>query len=79
MALFSEWDPAKARTNIDKHSVYSGEATTVLVDDLSITYPDPDHSTTEERFITFGLSDKGRFLVVAHTDRGDNIRLAPER
>lgn len=59
MALFFEWDPAKAKQNLNKHKVDFGEAATVIVDDLSMTYPDPDHSVDEERYITFGVSRKG--------------------
>jgi hypothetical protein len=36
---------------------------------------DPIHSTEEERFIDIGFSSKGRILVVAHTERGNNIRI----
>lgn len=32
------------------------------------TLSDPDHSGTEQRFLTFGLSQSDRLLVVAHTD-----------
>lgn len=34
-------------------------------DPLAITYPDPDHSITEQRFITVGISSTGRVLLVA--------------
>ena len=30
---------------------------------------DPDHSETEDRWITMGISEKGRLLVVIHTFR----------
>ena len=63
-----EWDRAKAEDNIAKHGVSFGEATTALRDPLSTTGVDPDHSFGEERFITFGVSTRGRLLVVAHTD-----------
>lgn len=79
MALFFEWDPAKAKSNLGKHNVDFGEAATVIVDDLSVTYPDPEHSGDEERYITFGVSGKGRCLAVAHTERGDRIRLISAR
>lgn len=39
-----EWDWTKASTNIAKHGVSFGEATTVFGDPLAITYADPDHS-----------------------------------
>ena len=40
---------------------------------------DPDHSLGEGRFVTFGLSSSGRLLVVAHTERGDAIRIITAR
>lgn len=48
-------------------------------DPLSVTYHDPDHSRMEDRFITVGLSRLGRVLIVAHTDRGDAIRIISAR
>ncbi len=74
-----EWDRAKAEDNIAKHGVSFGEATTALRDPLSTTGVDPDHSFGEERFITFGVSTRGRLLVVAHTDHEDIIRIISAR
>jgi hypothetical protein len=51
------------------------EATTVFGDPLALTYPDPDHSLSEQRFITLGFSAAKRFLLVAHADRDENIIL----
>jgi len=50
-----------------------------LRDPLSTTGVDPDHSFGEERFITFGVSTRGRLLVVAHTDHEDIIRIISAR
>ena len=74
-----EWDPHKADSNRLKHGVSFQEAASVLGDPLSITYHDPDHSATEHRFITVGMSQSGRVIMVAHTDRGDNIRIISAR
>jgi uncharacterized DUF497 family protein len=74
-----EWDPRKAALNLAKHGVSFEEATTAFRDPLSATAPDPDHSVGESRFITFGLSAKGRLLVVSHTERGETIRLISAR
>jgi len=46
---------------------------------LAVTYHDPDHSISEERFITVGMSRVGRVLIVAHSDRGENIRIISAR
>jgi uncharacterized protein len=74
-----EWDSQKADSNLKKHGVSFPEAATVLCDALSITYYDPDHSVKEHRFITIGMSRSGRVLMVAHTDRGDNVRVISAR
>ncbi len=74
-----EWDPAKAAENLAKHGVSFEEAATVFRDTLSVTGEDPDHSVDEERFVIFGVSTTGRLLVVAHTERGDTIRIISAR
>jgi uncharacterized DUF497 family protein len=74
-----EWDLAKAASNLAKHGVDFHEAGTVLDDPLSVTFPDPDHSLDEQRFLTIGASLSGRILVVAHTDRGEAVRLISGR
>jgi uncharacterized protein len=79
MALRFEWDPEKAIVNERWHGVSFPEAMTVFDDLLSITVPDRDHSIEEQRFLLLGLSGRGRLLVVAHTERGDTIRLISAR
>jgi len=74
-----EWDPEKARSNLEKHGVDFHEAGTVFDDPLSTTVPDPAHSVDEQRYVTIGLSLSGRILVVAHTDRGEAVRLITAR
>ena len=69
----------KAETNLVKHGISFDEAMTVFYDPLSLTVPDPIHSDEENRFIITGFSDKQRQLVVAHTDRGDKIRIISAR
>ena len=73
-----EWDRAKAAANLRKHRVSFQEASTVLQDPLSTTFPDAA-SEGEERFVTIGTSARGRLLVVAHHDHGDAIRLISAR
>jgi uncharacterized DUF497 family protein len=74
-----EWDSAKAEKNLAKHGVSFAEAATLFGDPLSLTYPDPDHSVREQRFITIGCSQDGRVLIVAHTDRAESIRIISAR
>ncbi|MDI6739574.1 MAG: BrnT family toxin [Candidatus Edwardsbacteria bacterium] len=74
-----EWDPIKAETNVKKHGLGFHEATTVFGDPLAETFPDPDHSQDESRFVTIGLSWQGHLLIISHTDRGDRIRIISAR
>ncbi|NER48056.1 MAG: BrnT family toxin [Symploca sp. SIO1B1] len=74
-----EWDPNKAQSNLKKHGISFNEAATVFGDFLSVTFPDPDHSIGESRYVTIGLSRFSQLLVVAHTDRGNRIRLISAR
>jgi uncharacterized protein len=74
-----EWDAQKAGTNLRKHKVSFDEAATALSDPLSATGADPDHSIEEFRYITFGVSKKGRLLAVAHTECDDTVRIISAR
>jgi uncharacterized protein len=70
---------AKPDAIAGKHRVSFQEAATVFGDPLAITYLDPDHSISEQRFITIGMSTAGRVLSVAHSDRDDNMRIVSAR
>jgi hypothetical protein len=73
------WDAAKAASNERKHGVSFHEASTVLGDGLSVTIEDPNHPSTEYRFVTFGAASTGRFLVVVHADHGPVLRIISAR
>lgn len=74
-----EWDSKKAATNRRKHKVTFQEGSSIFGDPLAITFDDPDHSTNEIRYITFGLSNNNRLLVISHTERGGRIRIISAR
>ncbi|HET9766586.1 MAG TPA: BrnT family toxin [Thermoanaerobaculia bacterium] len=75
-----EWDEAKEAANERKHGITFEEACTIFLDPLAATYADPDHSVSELRFITFGRSDHGRLLVVAHQEQSEErIRIISAR
>ena len=71
--------PGEGGENVRKHGVSFHEAATVLSDVLAWTFPDPDHSIDEDRFVTIGCSLNGRTLVVLHTDRGKKTRIISAR
>jgi uncharacterized DUF497 family protein len=74
-----EWDPKKARSNFRKHKVSFEEAATAITDPMAATGADPDHSVGEFRYITFGISKRGRLVVVSHTEERDSIRIISAR
>lgn len=67
-----KWDPAKATENHNKHGVAFDEAATIFKDPEAISIFDPDHSETEDRWVTIGLSERGRLLIVIHTFREED-------
>lgn len=74
-----EWDYLKAEENFKKHGVTFDEAVAVFSDPMALTFFDTDHSENEERDRTYGISNKGRLLVVVHTERGNTIRIISAR
>lgn len=74
-----EWDLEKAKSNLRKHQVGFDEASTIFDDPHFITFLDEEHSADEERYITIGLSDKNPLIMVAHTERGNKIRIISVR
>lgn len=66
-----EWDPRKAEANLRTHDVSFAEAVTVLEDEFALTREDPAGS--EQRFVTLGLSDAARPLVVVYVYREPDI------
>lgn len=73
------WDQRKAKSNLRKHKVSFEEAATAFRDPLSLTKPDSDHSISEGRFLTLGLSCKHRLVLVAHTEEKDELRIISAR
>ncbi|MGO9174064.1 MAG: BrnT family toxin [Rhodomicrobium sp.] len=62
-----DWDPAKAASNLAKHSVSFDEAMTVFLDPFALSRLDDAHGSDEERWVTIGLSRDINLLVVVHT------------
>lgn len=58
MKYFLEWDPKKAKENIQNHKVSFQRASTIFRDPNMITIFDNEHSETEDRWVTMGL-EKG--------------------
>lgn len=74
-----EWHASKASANLAKHGISFDEAASVFLDPLARTVFDESHSDSEDRFLTLGFSDRGRLLIVWHTDRNNAIRIIGAR
>jgi uncharacterized DUF497 family protein len=74
-----EWDPKKSEENRRKHGISFPDAATVFDDPLAITFPDPDHSSGEHRFLTFGHAKMNLLLIVVHTERRGKTRIISAR
>lgn len=73
-----EWDPNKAATNLQKHSVSFPDAEAVLFDPNALSFEDTT-AQGEQRFVVIGMDHLWRLLVVVYTDRGNRVRLISAR
>ncbi len=74
-ALVFEWDEGKAKRNAAKHGVDFEEARTIFNDPQLLTFEDRYHSEHEQRFLSLGVSSRGRLLIAVHTEQEEIIRL----
>ena len=73
------WDTKKAAANHRKHGVSFKKhlvrcATLFLLPRAILII-----RKMNDRFVTFGVSSRGRLLAVAHTERGNSIRIISAR
>ena len=72
------WDPEKARSNLNRHGIRFSDAEIILSDPNALTREDVD-AESEQRFVTVGMDAAGRILVIVYAHRGENIRLISAR
>jgi len=72
-----EWDEEKKRQNEIKHGL-SFEDVDAVFDGLCLTFRDTRERYDEAHFITIGFL-KERMVVIAHTPRGEKIRIISMR
>jgi len=75
LELTFEWHEEKDKENLKKHKVSFKEAKTVFNDPFLVTFHDPEHSISEQRYLNIGVSSKGRTLIVIHTEIEGSIRI----
>jgi uncharacterized protein len=72
-----EWDEQKRQINIKKHGVDFSDVPEIFDSDV-ITIHDERFDYGETRYIVIDIL-KNHVLVVAYTERGDNIRIISAR
>jgi uncharacterized protein len=72
-----EWDAQKEQRNLKKHGVSFTAAVTALEDEYAITIEDDQPG--ERRYITIGMDENSRILLVVYTYRGVVIRIISAR
>jgi len=77
MDMSYEWDEQKRQINVKKHGVDFIDVPEIFDGDVVII-PDERFDYGENRFIVIGVL-KSQVLVVAYTERGDNIRIISAR
>ena len=76
---FFEWDDRKAQLNFEKHGLSFYQAIEVFDDPNAMTFDDEGHSQDEHRELTVGSPFFDRVFIVAHTRRGQRIRIISAR
>ncbi len=75
-----DWDDGNAGKNWEKHGVADFECEEVFFNQPFVVRHDPGHSSgAERRWRALGRTDRGRYLLVAFTMRGDLIRVISAR
>ncbi|MCG2786129.1 MAG: BrnT family toxin [Anaerolineae bacterium] len=72
-----EWDEQKRQINVKKHGIDFSDVPEIFDGDVVII-PDERFDYGENRFIAIGVLNS-QVLVVAYTERGDNIRIISAR
>jgi uncharacterized DUF497 family protein len=67
------WDEAKRRANLRKHGIDFVDAERIF-SGFTLTAEDSREAYGERRFLTLGLLED-QVVSVAHTERGENIRI----
>ena len=61
-----DWSKTKAGDNLRKHGISFSEASEVFSDPLHISVLDFRFDQLEERWISIGMTAKGKLIVVGH-------------
>lgn len=79
IVLSFEWDYGNIEKSWIKHKVSTEEQEQVFLDKNKRVFQDTKHSKQEKRFLLFGKTKKGKFLIIAFTIRNGKIRCISAR
>ncbi len=71
------WDETKRKTNIAKHGLDFVDAK-IVFSGVVFTFDDDRFAYDEQRFITLGMLN-GTVVVIAHTERNEEVRIISMR
>ena len=77
--LSFDWDEGNLSKNWQKHEVHFKEAEEIFFNRPVKIYSDSSHSAKEKRFLTYGITNKGRKLTIIFTFRNKKIRIISAR
>jgi len=72
-----EWDKRKAEGNEEKHGIAFEDTEGVFEDPKAVTVEEDVRG--EQRYVTIGMDNLGRVIVVAYTWRDETIRIISAR
>ncbi len=75
--LIFDWDQGNL-DHIQKHNVIATEAEEIFYNDV-IYFPDTRHSSQEERFLAYGVTNDARLLTIIFTIRKSKVRIVSAR
>ena len=79
-----DWDPVKAKSNLQQQKTNFERPTEIFLDPFMLSIFDKTHSGSEDRWITIGKDRNNVTIVVVHTfrkidDKNSKIRIISAR
>lgn len=74
-----DWDKGNTNKNLEKHNVTDREAEEVFANRHKIILEDEKHSTSEKRYMLWGVTRQSRKLTLIFTIRNNKIRIISAR
>ena len=74
-----DWDKGNIDKNLKKHNVSNRETEETFANEPKFIFEDEKHSSTEKRYMIWGITHKSRRLSAFFTFRKDKIRIISAR